>query len=281
MEESIITASIVTHCTKPDYLIKALNCLKQSSVNKYWVIDNSPDSSLKEIALSNGAEYIKVENRGFGAGHNIAIRMAMEEGARYHIVMNADVCWSDDVPDLLRGYMDSNMNVGVCMPRVFYPDGILQYSCRMLPTPYDVFVKRFFPKQFFHKRMRRYLLVMADHSKAFNVPYLLGSFMFFRCDTLKKEGLFDERFFMYPEDIDITRRIHRNWKTMYVPVVDIIHVHEAASRKSFRMMWIHIVNMIRYFNKWGWFEDKERDLFNKRLLNIMPVKDGLPDIGRG
>ena len=115
--------------------------------------------------------------------------------------------------------------------------------------------------------MDRYLLAAHDHDKELNCPYLLGSFLFFRNEALKDCGIFDERFFMYPEDIDITRRLHENWKTMYWPGVSIIHEHAAASRKSWKMLKIHFENMIRYFNKWGWIYDKKRRQFNRRLLS--------------
>jgi len=72
---------------------------------------------------------------------------------------------------------------------------------------------------------------------------------------------------MYPEDIDITRRMHAKYKTIYYPDVSIIHDHGAESYKNIRMLRIHIVNMVKYFNKWGWYFDKERNLFNKRILN--------------
>ena len=58
-----------------------------------------------------------------------------------------------------------------------------------------------------------------------NVPYLQGSFMFLRTKALKEVGLFYERFFMYPEDIDITRRMHKKYKTIFYPEVSIHHEH--------------------------------------------------------
>ncbi|ULQ59885.1 hypothetical protein K7I13_00590 [Brucepastera parasyntrophica] len=105
-----------------------------------------------------------------------------------------------------------------------------------------------------------------------NVPYLSGCFMFFRVAALITEGFFDERFFMYPEDIDITRRIHRKYKTMYYPDISIMHIHEAASYKDKKMLKIHIINLIRYFNKWGWFFDKERRTINKNVLTQLGYK---------
>lgn len=89
--------------------------------------------------------------------------------------------------------------------------------------------------------------------------------MFFRVEALKDVGLFDERFFMYPEDIDITRRMHAKYRTMFYPFVSIVHAHAAASKTNKKMLKIHILNMIKYFNKWGWLFDKERKQFNAQL----------------
>ena len=96
-----------------------------------------------------------------------------------------------------------------------------------------------------------------------NIPYLSGCFMLLRTKAVQEARLFDERFFMYPEDIDLTRRIHQNYLTVFFPHVTIIHNHERGSYKSLKMLWIHIINMCRYFNKWGWFFDKERTLVNQ------------------
>lgn len=277
-----VGVSILVHGTSPDELRKALGCVAASSVvNTVWVIDNSDDDSLKRVAEEFGTVYRHVENRGFGAGHNVAIRESLAQGMKYHLVMNADVCWEGDVLSALQSYMDANPDVGIVMPKVRYPDGDLQYACRMLPTPYDLFAKRFLPRCFTRRRMERYLLADADHDRPFNVPYLLGSFLFFRSDALRQEGLFDERFFMYPEDIDITRRIHRAWRTMFWPGVTIVHAHAAASRQNLRMFRIHLTNMFRYFNKWGWFVDPERRRFNRLLRAEMPRLSGPRPSGRG
>mgnify|MGYP003611155927 FL=1 len=91
--------------------------------------------------------------------------------------------------------------------------------------------------------------------------------MLLRSKALQKVGLFDERFFMYPEDIDLTRRIREYYRTVFYPHVPVIHNHAQGSYKSKKLLWIHIINLIRYFNKWGWFCDKKRQLINKETLN--------------
>ena len=51
---------------------------------------------------------------------------------------------------------------------------------------------------------------------------------------------------------------------MYYPAVSIIHAHERASYKNIKMLWVHISNIIKYFNKWGWLFDKERRRINAK-----------------
>ena len=151
------------------------------------------------------------------------------------------------------------------MPKVLNPDGSQQYLAKRLPAPLDVFGRRFLPAFLMKRRNKRYELRDKDLNRPINAPYLSGCFMMLRTKAVVEAGLFDERFFMYPEDIDLTRRIHRNYLTLYYPAWTIVHDHAQASYKNKHMLRIHIQNMCRYFNKWGWCFDKERKLFNNNL----------------
>ncbi|MCH5229877.1 MAG: glycosyltransferase family 2 protein [Muribaculaceae bacterium] len=278
-----LSASLVVHKTPWNQLEKALICLLKSPVERIFIIDNSPEDSLNNIQnLSSRIIYLKTSNRGFGAGHNIAIKKSIEQGYQFHLVMNADVWWEGDVISELLKKIETDKKIGLISPKTFYPDGDLQFTCRMLPTPTDLFFKRLIPGKFKKNRMQKYLLARHDHNFELNSPYLLGSFLLFRNKAIEKEGAFDERFFMYPEDIDITRRLHKNWTTLYWPKVSIIHEHQVASRKNIKMFLIHFRNMVKYFNKWGWGIDKERDEINKRLLNnLIFLPEGKIEHGRG
>lgn len=262
----MITASIVTFYTKKDDLLHLINCVFESPIDFLYIIDHTPEEGNIEFNSSDRIRYLRHENLGYGSGHNVAIRKAIELGATYHVVLNPDIYWDGDVIGELARYMDSNPDVGQVMPKVFYPDGRLQYLCKMCPSPMDLIFKRFLPGRFTKKRLQRFQLRETGYDKIMNVPYLSGCFMFFRISALEKVGLFDERFFMYPEDIDITRRMHAEYKTIFYPAVSIVHAHTAASKTSKKMLKIHIVNMIKYFNKWGWIFDKQRNEFNRRLL---------------
>ena len=263
----MITASIVTHNANHIDLSRVIDCVMRSSIKLLFIIDNSPNDELRSFVKDNPRIiYIFSQNLGYGAGHNIGIKKAIELDADFHAVLNPDIYWENDIIESIEKYMDSNLDVGQVMPKVFYPNGDLQYLCKMCPSPIDLIFKRFLPKSLTRSRLEKFQLKQTGYSKQMNVPYLSGCFMFFRVKALKEIGLFDERFFMYPEDIDITRRMHAKYRTMFLPDVSIIHAHAAASKTNKKMLLVHIKNMIKYFNKWGWFFDKQRKEFNKQLL---------------
>ena len=274
----MVTASIVIHKSPPEQIKRALGSLLISPVDKIYVIDNSPTDSLQNsVKINSKIFYYHTANKGFGAGHNIAIKKSIEEGSEFHLVMNPDVYWDKDPLEPLLKELRQNSEIGIIAPKVLNPDGSIQFSCRMLPTPWDLFCKRFIPSKFSSKRMSKYLLKDYGHDVPINCPYLLGSFMLFRTKAIKDCGAFDERFFLYPEDIDISRRFHIKWSTVYWPYTHIFHEHQAASQKNIRMFLIHFVNMIRYFNKWGWWIDPLRKKINYKLSLQLGRKCSSPD----
>lgn len=265
----MLTVSIVLHRT-PEYLLRSVleSLAAEPSVSLIYLVDNSPDDRLRSFAAAAGprVDYTRIPNRGFGQAHNTAIRRALDAGTDWHLVLNPDVRWTTPVLDRLIDFMRSEPGCAMVQPVIRYPDGRLQHTCRMLPTPFDLFARRFLPSFLTRRRMRRYLIPAERYSTVFDCPYLQGSFMLIAAPALRSAGLFDERFFMYPEDIDLTRRIHRSYRTLHCPFAEVTHDHAAASSRPGRMMWIHITNMIRYFNKYGWLFDAERRRMNKTLL---------------
>lgn len=269
----MLTTSIVIYNTPRAQIERVLNSISNSnSINFVYVIDNSPSDENKayfeSCPLKDIIEYIPHENTGYGSTHNIAIKKAIEIGADYHIVLNPDIYFESEVLPELVSFMDSNTDVGYILPKVTYPDGELQYLCKLLPTPFDLIFRRFLPKaKWIIKMNNRYELRMSGYDKIMNPPCLSGCFMFMRLSTLRDNNLFfDESFFMYCEDFDLMRRIHKVAKTLYYPNVTIIHDHAKASYKSKKMLIAHIKSAVHYFNKWGWLFDKERRMMNKRII---------------
>lgn len=269
-----VSASIVTYKTDRNELKKCIESMQINFISPIFISDNSPTDELKSFCteLKEVVYIYNNSNIGYGAGHNIAIRKTIELKTDYHLVINSDVYFDKGIIGQIIAYMDQNEDVAQLIPNTVYPNGDLQYVVRLLPTPANLIFRRFLPKSVVKRMNNRYLLQFYDHKNPINVPYHQGSFMFFRTKCLEKVGLFDERFFMYPEDIDITRRMHKHYKTMFWPQVTIVHAHRAASYKSKKMLKIHMENMIKYFNKWGWFFDKERRTWNRQLLKELYFK---------
>ena len=238
-----------------------------SRVHRIYWIDNSPTQTEALPLSSERVCYIfNGKNLGYGAAHNIAIRESIYDDIPFHLVINPDIIITPETLPTLLNFIEQYPEIGMVAPRVVYPNGELQYLCKLLPTPWNVFGRRFLPSQWIQKANERYELRHTGYNRPMNVPYLSGCFMLLRTEAVSKARLFDERFFMYPEDMDLTRRIHRDYLTVFYPDTTIIHQHEKASYHSPKMLWIHVVNMCRYFNKWGWFYDPERKRMNQQAL---------------
>jgi hypothetical protein len=264
----MVTVSIVTYKTDLHELARCVQSLTSPLISTIYIIDNSRQHDIETFCKGySNIVYVGSENVGYGAGHNQALRRVLNsEGVKYHLVLNSDVYFEPEAIGRLVAYMDANANVAQVQPNIVYPNGAQQYTCRLLPTPTNLLFRRFLPKKLVATMNNRYQLKFADHSREFNVPYQQGSFMFFRVECFRTVGLFDERFFMYPEDIDITRRMHRLYRTMFWPGVTVVHNHRAASYQNRTMLKIHMKNMVKYFNKWGWLFDRERRQWNTQLL---------------
>lgn len=265
----MITASIVTYKTNREELKTVVKCADCSIISKIYIIDNSPTNELSEFitSLSLKVDYIFMNsNMGYGYAHNVAIRKSLEQSAEYHVVLNPDIEFDSSVIAELQIFMDKNNDAGAVMPKVLYPSGELQYLCKMQVTPYDFFLRRFMPiKSIREKRNYYYELRGFGYDKLINAPCLSGCFMFLRNSALKEVGLFDERFFMYCEDFDLYKRLHKKFKTIFYPYCHIYHTHKKESAVNGKLLLAHIISSFKYFNKWGWFFDSGRRISNKKI----------------
>lgn len=270
-----LTASIVLYNTPRSQIDMVLKSVFESGcVEILYIIDNSPSDRWRILENRNEGDskntkirYIHNENLGYGASHNLAMQEAIESGSVYHIVLNPDISFGEEVLSALTNFMEENKEASYVLPKVVYPDGEIQYLCKLLPTPGDLIFRRFLPKSWGKKRNDRYCLKMSGYDKVINPPCLSGCFMFLRLSVLAENSIFfDEGYFMYCEDFDLMRRLHRVSKTLYFPGVQIIHDHQKESYKNRKMLIAHIKSAVRYFGKFGWWFDRERRQMNKKIL---------------
>lgn len=254
-----IIASIVLFKNDENILTQAINSFLSTKLNiKLILIDNSPSDCLKLIAskYDNRVEYIhNSSNLGFGAAHNIGIQKYVNK-TKYYLVLNPDIFFDEGVLENIFSFMESNIDIGHLLPKVLYPDGSMQFLCKLNPTVFDLFARRFLPTPFqrlFKNRMERYEYKDRNLNEIiYNVPYLSGCFMFLRSSSLIEVGYFEEKIFMYIEDADLTRRFLQKAKTVYYPYSTVYHYFAKGSHKSWKLTWYSIHGAFIYFNKWGW-----------------------------
>lgn len=275
-----VYGSIVLYNTDFNELKKAVDSFFLSDIEdkKLFLIDNSPNDELNICSkLNNNIEYVfNNSNLGFGAGHNIAIKKSIDDQVDYHVVINPDISSTDDIIGPLVSYLNNHSDVGMIMPKIINNDGSLQHLPKLLPTPFGMLLRKIkYPKNVYRKFIDQYELRSVSEDTIYNAPVLSGCFSVFRVCNLKEIGLYDEKFFMYFEDWDISRRMHQISKTIYYPRVKITHNYESGANHNFLLFKIFVKSAIMYFNKWGWFFDLNRKKINRKTLLQFTDKYGV------
>ena len=257
-----VIVSVVLYNSSKQEVENLIACfLSNVSVKMLVFVDNGGCSWVEKYS-SERVVYLKAEyNGGYGYGHNLAMSKYLSQ-CDYYIVSNPDISFPDCAIDELVD-VASLMSFGLIMPNIVYPDGRRQELCKLLPNPLHLFSRRFLP--FLAEWLdSNYLLRSANYSETFFCPSLSGCFMFFKREAIEVVGGFDERFFMYLEDIDLSRRVAEGFGAFYVPDVTVTHDFRKSSYSDRRMLYAHVKSAIKYFNKWGWFFDRGRNDMNSK-----------------
>jgi len=254
---STVSVSIVTF-NNVDILKKRLAVLlpifKANRVAKLYIVDNfSTDGTSRLLKkISDNEPLLKIimldNNKGFGYGHNQAIK---ETDSQYHIIMNLDTTpQQKDVIFNMGQYMNGHQDVDLLSPLVFFPDGEIQYLTRNEPTVFDLAI-RFLGSNWFKKRQDAFVHLTNGYDHEQVIKNATGSFMFLRTSTLKTIGGFDERYFLYMEDTDLTKTINVKGKAIFSPKFEVVHEWQRGNH-SIGGAKLMMISMIKYFNKWGW-----------------------------
>jgi GT2 family glycosyltransferase len=265
------TISIVLFRNPPSELKKTIKSLLTCDQNfVLFLIDNSPLDNLKVFEeFDDRILYIhNPSNPGFGPAHNIAIKKALELKSRYHFIVNPDIYFKGDVITPMIEYIRHDASIGMMMPQILNIDGTIQNLPKLLPSPFSIFLRKLRkPKKAYEKFINEYELRQVPSDVIYNAPILSGCFTLLNLEAIKKVGLYDDAFFMYFEDWDLSRRMHQHYKTIYFPLVSVFHGYESGANKSRVLFKIFVNSAITYFNKWGWFFDTERNNINRDALS--------------
>jgi len=236
------------------------DCLKSIFLNlpkieyEIFVVDNNSTYNIIEMIKEKFAQVkliINNQNIGFAAAHNKAY---LQSEGEYILILNPDISILPKSIEVLINFMNKNNNVGIVCPKLKNIDGSLQYSCRTFYKLSTILFRRTLLNRMFprHKILRDHLMYNWDHNDVRMVDWALGASMLIRRKALNKDAIFDERFFLYFEDVDLCYNMRKNgWKVYYVPDAIMMHHHirDSAQGGFNRAKFEHLKSFIKFYFK--------------------------------
>jgi GT2 family glycosyltransferase len=224
------------------------------------VVDNNSTDGTVEMIREDFPEVKLISNRdnkGFSYANNQALSKAT---GKYLFILNPDTVIERNTINKLSVFLMKNSSIGIAGPKITYEGGNLQYSCKSrFPNLRDAWfsqslVMRFSPKKEVSDSMN---MVVWDHAVVKEVAWVMGAAMFIRREVYDQIGGFDERFFMYFEDVDLCQRAKkRGWQVIYYPETVVTHFEGQSSAKIGSQKGVAAMqSAIRYYRKqsylWG------------------------------
>lgn len=252
MADYSVSISVVTYNSAAHIgnLIDSIVRNVQSVPYHIYIVDNGSTDGTRDIVQGYAfPELTLIEsdrNRGFGGGHNLIIKQIT---SKYHLCVNPDVVIDSDIITGMAHYLDAHGDIGMLSPKVLNTDGTLQLLPKKNPRLIYLIARRI-NLPFLRKYRREYEMADQEDNGERDIEFCSGCFMFLRTSLFKELGGFDERFFMYFEDADLTRRTCTIARAQYNPAFQIYHCWERAGGKKLKYFLIQIISMFRYMAKW-------------------------------
>ena len=258
-----LSASIVTYNDQAEALRAAASVLEHTRRHPLtlYLVDNASThgtaAGLEEPAaggrLAAGPQQTvrvirREKNVGFGAGHNTVLPGLASD---YHFILNPDILLRDDTLSDLAEWMQAHPAAVMARPRLCFPDGRVQVlplrRCSLRPMVY----RQLSFLSFWKKYNDAYVMAGEDLTVPRQIEFCTGSFAAVRTDAFKAAGGFDEGYFMYVEDADLTQKMLQRGQVWLVPQFTAVHVWHRAAHRSLRPMVQQTRSLCRYFRKWG------------------------------
>ena len=246
--EQTLSACIVTY-NNADKISTVVSSIKRYTNDvdyKLYISDNGSSDSTVDNALAADKDAVILKNGsnlGFGKAHNVCIPYL---NSKYHAVINPDIEIKSNVLPALCRYLDEHGDVVMVTPKMLYPDGREQVLPKRKPSLKYLLGRRL---PVFKKAVNEYTMSDIVIDKPIQIEFCTGCFFVIRTDIFKKLGGFDDRFFMYFEDADLTLRASEYGKAIFLPEYSVIHSWERSSSKSIKYLLIHIISMLKFLIK--------------------------------
>jgi GT2 family glycosyltransferase len=221
------------------FIEQAIVSVKKAAKNinfEIIVVDNNSSDASVEMLLQKFPEITLIankENVGFGRANNQGIKIAQ---GSHILLLNPDTVLQENTLEVCLNFVQNTPDCGALGVKMIDGKGnFLPESKRALPWPKVAFYKmsglaRLFPKS---STFGQYHLGYLDKDENHQVEVLSGAFMFFRSALLSKIGGFDEDYFMYGEDIDLSYQVLKEgYKNYYLADTSIIHYKGESTKKG-------------------------------------------------
>ena len=242
-------AAVVVNYNARDHLLRCVQSLRADGVATVVVVDNdSRDGSGEALAASDpDAHWLPTgSNLGYGAAANRGVAQTIEP---YVLVLNPDVLVEPGAVKALASALERDQELGVAGPYVEEPDGARYPSARRFPdlltAAGHAFLGYVAPGNRFS---RAYKLADLDPDRPGDVDWVSGSCFLARRTAYEAVGGFDERYFMYAEDVDLCWRLWRaGWRVGYDPAGRVVHAGAASTNQApYRMILEHHRSLWRF-----------------------------------
>ncbi|MDP0590188.1 MAG: glycosyltransferase [Candidatus Endonucleobacter bathymodioli] len=227
-----------------------------------YLIDNSDDVEYFSLLEAMRAEVscskaFQLEltcspgNLGYGGGNNL---VRNQLNSCYHLVINPDVIvWPDALCQAV-AYFEQRCDVAIVSPMVIEEDGSCHHVIKVYPDCFTLMLRYLgnsVLNRRFSCRLSRYQCDHLTDQVDKSVELAGGCFQFMRTELFQRLGGFDDRFFMYFEDYDLSIRARESGAIAYVPAVKISHLGGGVGRKTFLHHRFFVASAIKFFIKHG------------------------------
>ena len=249
---------LVAYHPSPQEVEKLKASLAQLSPTVGYAVvvnDHQPGEPVEQLEAGADLFFVNRDNPGYGCAVNrLVVRLG--QLPPYIGVLNTDLSWQTGTFEQLLAWLQQHPQVNLAVPQILDEDGIPQKLCKNHPTVLGLFSRRFLPNWLKPTWLKRYdrWYVMADknYQEVFEAPYLSGCCMLIRTEAYRRVGGFDERYFLYLEDADLTRSLAREGRCVHLPVASVEHGWGKGNYRDIGLMAVNLTSAWHYFRKWGW-----------------------------
>lgn len=263
-----LSVSIVTYDVARELFVSVLSGLSDAvndavsknllQTHSVVIVDNGDDGDfLRDVVKQFDSLHCHVidspQNTGFGGGHNRALQ---ECDTELHLILNPDAVLAVDALSVGLSYLEAHQETVLISPYAENPDGSQAYLCKRYPSVLDLFIRGFVPESLRFNaaaRLARYECQDFSATEATqNVPIVSGCCMLLRTSALRSINGFNENYFLYFEDFELSLTVAALGSIDYLPDMRIVHHGGMASRKGLRHIGMFCKSAFAFFMHNGW-----------------------------